>query len=278
MPRVVKECIHDTTRDPRIELDLGAILRHDSLLTYGMELNDRVVLVTGAARRVGRAIAAEFAGRGAVVVAHYRNSETEAEALVAQIAASGGRAYAKRADLSSRDEVQSLVRAIEVEIGYVDVLVNNASEFFETPLLTTSDDDWNRMLVANLTAPFWLARRCAAPMLNRGFGKIVNLLDVHAERYRDGYLAYCVSKAGLAMLTKGLAKELAPVVQVNGVSPGVVAWPEDFDEERRRRELARVPAGKAGTPEDVARMVRFLCEESDYVTGQIVAVDGGKSL
>lgn len=243
-----------------------------------MEPKDRVVLVTGAARRVGRAIALEFASRGARVVAHYRNSAAEAEELVATIVRGGGRAVAKRADLSSRDEVQSLVRAVEVEIGYVDVLVNNASEFFETPLLTTSDDDWERMLTANLTAPFWLARRCAAPMLNRGGGKIVNLLDVHAERYRDGYLAYCVSKAGLAMLTKGLAKELAPTVQVNGVAPGVVAWPADFDDERRRAELRRVPAGRSGTPEDVARVVRFLCEEADYVTGQIVAVDGGKSL
>lgn len=243
-----------------------------------MDLNGRIVLVTGAARRVGRAIATEFAARGAVVVVHYRSSQSEAEELVATLVARGGRAFSKQADLSSRDEVQSLVRAIEVDIGYIDVLVNNASEFFETPLLTTSDEDWSRMLTANLTAPFWLARRVAAPMLNRGGGKIVNVIDVHAEQYLAGHLAYCVSKAGLAMMTKGLAKELAPTITVNGVSPGAVAWPDRYDSKQREHELEAVPMGRVGTPQDVARTVRFLCEEGDYITGQIVAVDGGKSL
>jgi pteridine reductase len=244
----------------------------------GMELSGRIALVTGAARRVGRAIALELASRGATVVVHYRTSETDAKATVAEITKRGGKAVAMCADLSSREEVQQLVRAIEVEVGYIDVLVVNASEFFETELLTTSDADWDRMLVSNLTAPFWLARRVAPTMLNRGAGKIVTLLDVHADRYLDGHLAYCVSKAGLAMLTRGLAKELAPTIQVNGVAPGAVMWPESYTTAQKENVLRGVPAERAGSAEDIARAVRFFCEDADYVTGQILAVDGGMSL
>ncbi len=243
-----------------------------------MDLRNRVCLVTGAARRVGRAIALEMASRGALVIVHFRESEAEANAVVAEIARAGGSARAMRADLSSRIEVQSLIRGIEVDVGYVDILVNNASEFFETPLLTASDEEWDRLLTSNLTAPFWLARRVAAPMLNRGGGKIINIIDIAAERYLDHHLAYCVSKAGLAMLTKGLARELAPSIQVNGVAPGAVLWPENYDEAQRAAILAQTPLARPGSGEDIARTVRFLCEEGDYITGQVIAVDGGKSL
>ena len=143
-----------------------------------MELSDKVCLVTGAARRVGRAIARELASAGAHVVVHHRSSEDDARSLVAEIEAAGGAATAARADLTDLGELQLLVRNVEVDVGYVDVLVNNASDFFETPLLTTSDADWDRLLDVNLKAPFRLCRRVASTMLNRGGGVIVNLTDV----------------------------------------------------------------------------------------------------
>ncbi len=242
-----------------------------------MNLKNKVALVTGGARRVGRAIGVELAAAGAHVVVHYRSSEAEARALVDEIEGAGGAASTARADLRSLNEIQLLVRKGEVEVGYVDVLVNNASEFFETPLVTASDDDWDRLLDVNLKAPFRLSRRVAAPMLQRGGGVIVNLADVWGERALRRHVVYSVSKAGLLMLTKGLARELAPKVRVNAVSPGTVAWPESYDEEERARLRRRIPLGREGAPEDVARAVRFLCEE-EYVTGAVLPVDGGKSL
>ena len=242
-----------------------------------MELSDKVCLVTGAARRVGRAIARELASAGAHVVVHHRSSEDDARSLVAEIEAAGGAATAARADLTDLGELQLLVRNVEVDVGYVDVLVNNASDFFETPLLTTSDADWDRLLDVNLKAPFRLCRRVASTMLNRGGGVIVNLTDVWGERPLDRHVAYSVSKAGLIMLTKALARELAPTVRVNAISPGSVLWPESYDEETRARSLARIPLGRAGSAEDVARAVRFLAEE-EYLTGAVLPVDGGKSL
>jgi len=242
-----------------------------------MDLSGKVCLVTGAARRVGRAIARELASRGAHVVVHYRSSEEEARALSAEIVAAGGRASCAHADLTDLGELQLLVRNIEVDVGYVDVLVNNASDFFETPLLTTSDDDWDQLLDINLKAPFRLCRRVASTMLNRGDGVIVNLTDVWGERPLARHLAYSVSKAGLLMLTKALARELAPTVRVNAVSPGSVLWPESYDEETKARLARRIPLGREGSPEDVARAVRYLAEE-EYLTGVVLPVDGGKSL
>lgn len=242
-----------------------------------MELKGKVVLVTGGARRVGRSISLELASRGALVIVHYRSSESEAGELVAEIVRQGGFACAVQADLTLLDDVQRLVRTVEVDVGYIDVLVNNASVYFETPLATLSDGHWDEMIGTNLTAPFRLARRVAGPMLNRGSGKIINLTDIHASRFHPGHLAYCVSKAGLEMLTRGLAIELAPTVQVNGVAPGAVLWPEDRSEAERDVIRGEIPLGREGAPEDVARAVRFLIEE-DYITGEILTVDGGRVL
>ena len=243
-----------------------------------MELSDKVVLVTGGARRVGRSIARELAARGARVIIHYRSSHDDAHALAKEIVDGGGFAEARPADLTDLVTLQQLVRSIEVDVGYVDVLVNNAAEFFETPIATTSDEDWKRMMDVNLAAPFRLARRVSPMMLQRGGGKIINLLDVHAERYLPDHLAYCVSKAGLTMLTKGLAVELAPTIQVNGVAPGAVLWPVESSEDEREAVRQAIPMQREGTPEDVARAVRFLIEDGDYITGQILSVDGGRSV
>lgn len=243
-----------------------------------MELANKVVLVTGGARRVGSSIARELAGRGARVIVHYRHSHDDAQALVADIERGGGFARAMEGDLTDLVTLQQLVREIEVEVGYVDVLVNNAADYFETPLQTLSDADWEHLLAVNLGSPFRLARRVSPMMLNRGAGKIINITDIHGERYLNGYLAYCVSKAGLDMLTRGLAVELAPTVQVNGVAPGAVLWPAGESESERKARRREIPMGREGTPEDVAGAVRFLIEDGDYITGQILSVDGGRSI
>ncbi len=241
-------------------------------------LKDQVVLVTGGARRVGAAIVREFASRGARVVIHHHRSEAEARALAADVAKSGGRAELAQADLRDSREIQLMVRDIEVRVGYVDVLVNNASTFFETPLASTSDAEFAELIDVNLRAPFLLARRIAPTMTNRGRGAIVNLVDVYAEKYLRGHLVYCVAKAGLEMMTKGLARELAPAVRVFGVAPGTVLFPDDYPEEKRERLRRSIPLGREGAPEDVARAARFLVEEGDYVTGAILRVDGGKGI
>lgn len=242
-----------------------------------MELRDKVALVTGAARRVGRAIALELAARGAHVVVHYRTSAAAAAELAESILARGGRASSEQADLLDPLAIQRMVRNVEVDVGAIDLLVNNASLFFETPLFTASDDDWRRLLDANLTAPFRLARRVASTMLSRDGGKIVNIADVHAERPLARHLAYCVSKAGLVMLTLGLARELAPRIQVNAVAPGAVLFPEGAAERDKEALRRIIPLRREGTPEDVARAVRFLAEEGDYITGEVLHVDGGRS-
>lgn len=242
-----------------------------------MDLEGKVCLVTGAARRVGRAIARELAHAGGRVVVHHHASGEEAQALVEEIRSEGGFARAERADLRDRVQLHRLVRNVEVEVGYVDVLVNSAADFFETPLETLSDEDWERMLSLNLTAPMRLARRIAPTMLHRKSGVIVNVTDVWGERPLPRYAAYVVSKAGLLALTETLALELAPHVRVNAVAPGTVLPPDGFAPEVVERIERGVPLQRLGSPEDVARAVRFLVEE-DYVTGETLHVDGGKHL
>ncbi len=243
-----------------------------------MDLHGKVALVTGAGRRVGRAIALELAARGAKIAVHYRNSKDAADDVVSIIRASGGVASAYRADLTNVLEIQWLARWIEEELGYVDVLVNSASEFFETALATSSDADWDRLMGANVKAPFQTIRRFAPMMVQRGAGHIVNVTDVYARKPLAGHSIYCASKAALWMLTQTLALELAPHVQVNAVAPGTVMFPEDYTQDARESVLRRIPLGREGAPEDIARTVRFLVEEGGYVTGSVITVDGGKEL
>jgi pteridine reductase len=243
-----------------------------------MDLHGKVALVTGAGRRVGRAIALELAARGAKIAVHYRNSKDAADDVVSIIRASGGVASAYRSDLTNVLEIQWLARWIEEELGYVDVLVNSASEFFETALATSSDADWDRLMGANVKAPFQTIRRFAPMMVQRGAGHIVNVTDVYARKPLAGHSIYCASKAALWMLTQTLALELAPHVQVNAVAPGTVMFPEDYTQDARESVLRRIPLGREGAPEDIARAVRFLVEEGGYVTGSVITVDGGKEL
>lgn len=246
-----------------------------------MELLGKVALVTGGARRVGRAIVLELACAGCDVVVHFDRSRDEADTAAGEVRAMGRRAVSVAAALEDAAAWKSIVDCAVGAFGRLDVLVNNASTFVtdaSDTLEAFDPDRWERMLRVNLLAPMGLCHHAAPHLAANGAGRIVNLLDIAAERPWSTHLAYVSSKAALAAMTRALAKALAPGVCVNGIAPGIAVFPESYDEELRRALVERVPLKRAGTPEDIARTVRFLVESGDYITGQIVNVDGGRSL
>jgi NAD(P)-dependent dehydrogenase (short-subunit alcohol dehydrogenase family) len=238
-------------------------------------LAGKVVLVTGAAKRIGRAIALASAEGGADLVVHYNRSAAEANEVVEAIHGMGRRSVAIRADLQRAAEVRALVTTALEEMGRIDALVNNAAVFPRTPFAEMTEKEWDRTLATNLKAPALLAQAVAPHMQERGSGKIVNLADIAAERAWPNYLPYCVSKAGVVTMTRVLARALAPAIQVNAVAPGAILFPNDWDEARRAQLLARIPMQRAGDPGDIARTVLFLLEGPDYITGAVIPVDGG---
>jgi NAD(P)-dependent dehydrogenase (short-subunit alcohol dehydrogenase family) len=241
------------------------------------ELTGKVALVTGGAVRVGLEIARALADAGADVAIGYRRSAAEARAAVRDLEARGVRAAALRADVARPREARALVTAAVKRLGRLDILVNNAALFFRTPVLTTTIVQFDRLLAVNLRAPFFLSQAAARAMGRRG-GRIINIADVGAVRAWAGYVPYGISKAGVLMLTRGLAAALAPGIQVNAVAPGVVLLPEGFPRVSGRRLTARIPMGRHGRPADVAQAVRFFATCSDYITGQVLFVDGGMSV
>lgn len=241
-----------------------------------MELRGRWALVTGAAKRVGRQIALELGGRGANVIVHYNTSPEQAAETVGKLKALGVQALALGADLGRREQVATLAREAELRSGGLAVLVNNASNYLRVPFEKLTEDAWDASLDVNLKAPFLLSWHIGLAMRARGAGRIINLADWAAERPYKEYLPYCVSKAGIACLTRALAKELAPEVQVNAVAPGPVMPPEDMDQREREAIVRVTPLRRLGTPDDVARCVRFLAEEADFSTGAVFSVDGGR--
>ncbi|MEX2224350.1 MAG: SDR family oxidoreductase [Candidatus Rokuibacteriota bacterium] len=241
------------------------------------ELTGKAALVTGGAVRVGLEIARALAEAGADVAVGYRRSAAEARAAVRELQARGVRAVALRADVSRPREARALVASAVKHLGRLDILVNNAALFLRTPVLTTTPAQFDRLMAVNLRAPFFCSQAAARAMGRRG-GRIVNIADVGAVRAWPGYVPYGISKAGVVMLTRGLAAALAPRIQVNAVAPGVVLLPEGFPRESGRRLAARIPMGRHGRPADVAQAVRFFATCSDYVTGQVLFVDGGTSV
>lgn len=243
------------------------------------DLTGKLVLVTGAAVRVGRAIARRFGEGGADVAIHYRTHEDEAETLAQELRAMGRRALLLHADLRDAAAVRGMFARLGQEWGGLDVLVNSASIFRRTPLDEATDEDWAQHLDVNLTAP-WLCIRAALPLLRaRGGGKVVNIVDDSAVRPWPSYIPHSVSKAGLLALTRGLARALAKEgIAVNAVAPGPVLFPEDYDADARERVLRRVPTGRSGTPADVASAVLYLCTASSFVTGALLNIDGGQAL
>ena len=242
-----------------------------------MELRGRWALVTGAAKRVGRVVALELAGRGANIVVHYNTSAVEAGATVADLRALGVDADVVQADLTNAAQVRRLANDAEARSGGIALLVNSASNYLRTPFDTIDEAAWDASIDVNLKAPFLLAWTLGRAMRARGDGVIVNIADWAGARPYKNYLPYCISKAGVVALTKALALELAPAVRVNAVAPGPVLLPEHFGE----REIAAVeratPLG-VGTPEDVARAIRFLAEEATFTTGSVFHVDGGRGI
>jgi pteridine reductase len=243
-----------------------------------MQLSGRWALVTGAAKRVGRVIAREFAGRGANVVVHYNHSAADAADAVRELESLGVRALALQAELGVPAQVTALARDAEARTGGVAVLVNSASNYLRVPFDALTEETWDASLDVNLKAPFLLAWHLGRAMRDRGEGAIVNIADWAGERPYKDYLPYCVSKAGVICLTKALAKELAPSVRVNAVAPGPVLLPEDFGPEARAAVERATPLQRVGTPEDVARCIRFLVEEANFSTGGLFHVDGGRAI
>ncbi len=238
------------------------------------ELGGRVALVTGAGVRVGRAIAEELGRAGATVAVHYARSESGARATESAIVAKGGKAAVFQADLRESEAATSLVRDTIKWAGRLDLLICSAAAFDRRPFEFIDESAWRDMLALNLEAPFRLAQ-AAAPALRRRSGAIVNILDVAAFHAWKGYAHYAAAKAGLAMVTRVLALELAPRVRVCGVAPGTVAFPPGYPAADRQRVLAAIPLQRAGKPSDVAQAVRYLCSAS-YVTGSVLCVDGGR--
>ncbi|MDZ4201055.1 MAG: pteridine reductase [Gallionella sp.] len=244
-------------------------------------MQSKVVLVTGGAKRVGASVCRRLHAAGARVAVHYRSSVQQARDLCNELnALRPDSAAAFHADLLDPSTLPQLVREVVSTFGQLDALVNNASSFYATPLAEIDERQWIDLLGTNLKAPLFLAQ-AAADELRRRHGAIVNIVDIHAERPMQGHLLYSVAKAGLTALTKGLAQEMAPQVRVNGIAPGVIIWPEGDeweDAERRRKIVAHTLLKREGEPDDIARTVQFLLNDSPYITGQIIAVDGGRSI
>ena len=242
-----------------------------------MTLDGRVTLVTGGAIRVGRAIVQALAAEGATMAVHHHGSVDEARSLVAELRSKGLRAEAFRADLTDDTQLGSLVADVERTLGPIQVLVNSAARFTRKPFLDTEaatlDAEWR----LNARAPFLLTRAAARGMVERREGVVVNVLDIGGGLvpWRN-YSAYCMTKAAMNMLTQVLALELAPHVRVNGVAPGTVLPPESLGPEEREQLRARIPLGRFGSAEDVAQTVRFLITGPSFITGQVIAVDGGR--
>ena len=239
----------------------------------------KTVLVTGAAKRVGRSIAGELHAAGANIMVHYRSAGAAAEELAAELnGLRPGSVVCQQADLLDVAALSALVEKTVAHFGRLDALVNNASSFFATPLGEIDLAAWDNLVGTNLKAPLFLTQ-AAAPYLKTAHGAVVNITDIHAERPLAGYPLYCAAKAGLLGLTRALAIELAPEVRVNAVAPGPILWPDDagFEGEIRQRIIDHTLLKRAGSPLDIARAVRYLLSDASYVTGQVLNVDGGRS-
>jgi pteridine reductase len=242
-------------------------------------LRDQVVLITGGARRVGAEIARTLHAAGANILIHYRSSAAAAIALADQLNQVRHHSAAIHAShLTNAEAPEKLVAATLLEFGRLDILINNASSFYPTPVGQITLPQWDDLMGSNLKAPLFLSQ-AAAPSLARQHGLIINMIDIHALRPLRGHPVYSAAKAGLAMLTRALARELGPDIRVNGIAPGPVLWPEgDMDEELKREIIEKTALKRHGTPQDVARAALFLAKDAPYITGQIIAVDGGRSI
>lgn len=248
-------------------------------LHHKMTLISKTILITGGAKRIGRQMALTLHAAGHNVVVHYRSSAGAANELVSKL--NGERdnsAIMVQGDLLDLPCIPGLIQQCIDAFGQLDVVINNASTFYPTPIELIEDDFWKDLIGSNLKAPAFIAK-AAAKHLRASSGSIINIVDIHARHPMANHPIYCSAKAGLEMLTKSLARDLAPEVRVNAVAPGAILWPEnDAGMASQQEVLEKVPLQRMGQPEDVAKLVRFLIDEADYITGQIIAVDGGRSV
>jgi pteridine reductase len=242
-------------------------------------LRNQVVLITGGARRVGAEIARTLHTAGANLLIHYRSSAAAAIALADEFNKLRPHSAAiHAAHLLTADAPERLVAAALLEFGRLDILINNASSFYPTPVGQITLPQWDDLIGSNLKAPLFLSQ-AAAPSLRAQRGLIINMIDIHALRPLRAHPVYSTAKAGLAMLTRSLARELGPEIRVNGIAPGPVLWPDGGMDEALKQEIIEKTALKRhGTPQDIARTVLFLAKDAPYITGQIIAVDGGRSI
>jgi pteridine reductase len=241
----------------------------------------KVALVTGGAKRVGAAIVRRLHGAGFNVMLHYRSSAAEASALASELNLLRPNSVAlAQADLLNIAGLPVLVQQTVAHFGRLDALVNNASSFFPTPVGEIDEHAWVDLIGSNLKAPLFLAQAAAAE-LRRNHGAIVSIADIHAERPMKSHVVYSIAKAGLVAMTRSLARDLAPEVRVNAVAPGANVWPDGesvFDEVTRQRIISSIPLKRIGEPDDLARTILFLVQDAPYITGQVIAVDGGRSV
>ena len=244
-------------------------------------LQNKIVLITGGAKRVGATICRELHSHGANLMIHYNTSKQEAKALQAELNLQRTDSVSIiQADLLNTPIASSLIKEVTQRFGKLDILINNASTYEPTEIGNINEDNWNDLIGSNLKAPMFLAQ-AAAKILKESHGCIINITDMHIEHPKKGYVVYSVAKAGLVTLTKSLAQELSPEVRVNAVAPGPVLWPENnpqFDEVYRQRVISQTLLKRVGEPTDIAKAVKFLAADAPFITGHVLTVDGGRSI
>jgi pteridine reductase len=244
-----------------------------------MSANRPVVLITGAAKRVGAQIARTLHGAGYDVALHYRHSRAEMDALIVELESERrDSTLTVAAELADLDALRGIVEKCTARFGRLDAIVNNASAFFPTPVGAATAEQWDELFASNARAPFFLSQ-AAAPALKAARGSIVSIVDIYAERALAKHPIYTMAKAALAAMTRSLARELAPEVRVNGIAPGAILWPDNGATYTNQDELlARTPLKRTGTPEEIAKAVLFLIRDATFTTGEILKIDGGRSL
>lgn len=243
-----------------------------------MNICDKIILITGGATRVGKEITKKLVGDGGIVYCHYNKSKKTAESLPAELSESSGKIHLIQGDLSDMNFTMDLIKQVVNKAGRIDILINNAAIFFSTPLENITEKNWDDLFSLNLKSPFFLSQQAGIEMKKQGSGKIINIGDTSGLNPWPGYLPYSISKSGIIAMTKGLAKVLAPEVHVNCINPGPVLMPENYSEEQIQNSIKRTLLKRVGHPDDIANTVKFIIEATDYLTGAIINVDGGRSI
>jgi pteridine reductase len=248
-------------------------------MNHNNSLSGKTALITGAAHRIGAQLARQLHETGMNIALHYRHSKSAAEELAAELNQQRKDSVITiQGDLLDTEILPQIIKQAASHWQGLDVLINNASSFFPTEVGGSTEEEWNDLIGSNLKAPFFLAQ-AATPYLQKQQGCIINIIDIHAERPLKGHPIYSIAKAGLAMMTKSLARELGPDIRVNGIAPGAILWPElEMDESNKQEIIERTALKRQGSPEDIARTALFLIRDAEYISGQIISVDGGRTL